>query len=250
MFGVFSVVATSVDAVIDLMNGAELKGKTICDRPAWYESDPEPTSEPAPEPTSEHASLKPVAPTPSSPEPSTGFIAANAATLEEDDENGASELLVEPEKNLHSPASVHFETIPPPPPFPMPAMGDIYANAATPEEHCGESVNETAPAAVASYVLYVCSQSRRTTETILRECFAASYNTTSTHILKDKQTGRSRKRAHVALETSEIDGDRAIEATICAMHGRRLDGETIRVELALRCQSSPKSTLALATMDG
>jgi cold-inducible RNA-binding protein len=75
--------------------------------------------------------------------------------------------------------------------------------------------------------IYVGNMSYDTTESALRELFAAHGEVVSVSVITDRDTGRPRGFAFV-----EMASDTAANAAIAAIDGQSLDGRTLRVNEA------------------
>ncbi|HNT76659.1 MAG TPA: RNA-binding protein [Anaerolineae bacterium] len=75
--------------------------------------------------------------------------------------------------------------------------------------------------------VYVGNMSYDTTESELRELFAAHGEVTSVNVVKDRDTGRPRGFAFVEMATKE-----AAQAAITALNGKEVDGRQLNVNEA------------------
>lgn len=75
--------------------------------------------------------------------------------------------------------------------------------------------------------VYVGNMSYDTTESDLRELFAAHGEVSSVNVVKDRDTGRPRGFAFVEMATKE-----AAQAAITALNGKEVDGRQLNVNEA------------------
>lgn len=82
--------------------------------------------------------------------------------------------------------------------------------------------------------LYVGNLSFETTENSLSDLFSQAGKVTSTNVIQDKFTGKSRGFAFVEMSTSE-EANKAIET----FHGKDLDGRALTVNIARPKEDRP-----------
>lgn len=84
--------------------------------------------------------------------------------------------------------------------------------------------------------LYVGNLSYETTELGLREVFGHAGTVTDAKVVMDRETGRPRGFAFVEMST-----DAEAKNAIAQLHGRELDGRTLKVNEAKERSDAPRS---------